>query len=211
MIWHQYCSLGFCTHCKRKVICNTVRLQEAGAACVHCETHPQLPCGIWCVFCRHLPFDLCKCHSNWKNGGEIPGQSQLKCQEVFLFIFFSKTNTKKQTWPPWQQLKAQSSTLGVFLLHRCHRLTCVLMVQPMIRAYNYLCKCCSEEQNFLACDLPLPSSWTLPVGWHVFRCRCAVCHAAVACSAASVWGLDSSCAEQSVGDSLSVATAPGSV
>lgn len=49
------------------------------------------------------------------------------------------------------------------------------------------------------------------LGWHVFRCRRAVCHAAVACSAVSVWGLDGSCVEQSVGDSLSVATAPGSV
>lgn len=49
------------------------------------------------------------------------------------------------------------------------------------------------------------------LGRNVLRCHFAVCHAVVACSAVSVWGLDSSCVEQSVGDSLSVATAPGSV
>lgn len=53
------------------------------------------------------------------------------------------------------------------------------------------------------------------VCWLVFPCV-AVLFAA-ACSAASVWGvvggwgLDGSCVEPSVGDSLSVATAPGSV
>lgn len=62
----------------------------------------------------------------------------------------------------------------------------------------------SELSNDSAAVAPI-------LGWHVFRCRCAVCHAAVACSAVGVWGLDSSCVEQSVGDSLSVATAPGSV
>lgn len=89
------------------------------------------------------------------------------------------------------------------------------MVQHMIRALDYLCKSDSKEWNFLLvmCHLkvfkPLYRDGAFP--WHVFRCRCAVCHAAVACSAVSVWGLDSSCVEQSVGDSLSVATAPGSV
>lgn len=82
--------------------------------------------------------------------------------------------------------------------------------------YDHFCTSCSQGTQFLARDLPFPSCRTLilqytVLGWHVFMCRCAVCHAAVACSAASVWGLDGSCVEQSVGDSLSVATAPGSV
>lgn len=71
--------------------------------------------------------------------------------------------------------------------------------------------------DFLARDLPFPGCQTLKTvtasirAWHVFTCRRGVCHAAVACSAASVSGQHSSCVEQSVGDSLSVATAPGSV
>lgn len=48
----------------------------------------------------------------------------------------------------------------------------------------------------------------------MFSCHGDVCHVVGACCAVSVGvggGLDSSCVERSVGDSLSVATAPGSV